>query len=414
MLQTETKEIIQFIDTHLYPKVGNHFPKTHFSTSSKRILTELFRKIAHAESVWEYSFPKQFNIQAILGKDDFPRGKDFSFCPEDIKDTIVRSVKTGYVYTFMVNKRKIQVTIMHVGNTILKSAKIFQLAIQKIFLWLHVVSEYASPRCSQEMNIYIYWTQLKKNLPNIGKPIEAIHANTAFTTSCRETTELNLYRYEEWFKVFIHETFHNMGLDFSAHPQGNVVRHILTLFPVKSDVNLFETYTETWAEIIHVCFLAFFHTRNREDVENMILKTEKMIDYERMFSAYQCMKVLHFFGMNYQDLVEKTDAAHVTRMQKYKESTNVLSYYILKSLLLFFVDDFLEWCGEHNESGGIRFSTENVDETMIEYCQWIEAHYLQKEYVGILKKIEPWFHSKKAKGKSLEDIRRTMRMTVFG
>jgi hypothetical protein len=277
-----------------------------------------------------------------------------------------------------------------------------------------VAGEYATSNCSQEMKIFVYWTHLKKKLPNVGEPIESIHANTAFTTSCRKTTELNLYRYEEWFKVFIHETFHNMGLDFSAHPQEEVVRHILTLFPVKSEVNLYETYTETWAEIVNVCFLAYFSTRNRQEGETMLKKVEKMMDYERVFSAYQCMKVLHFFGMDYADLVDKTDTAHLMRMQKYKESTNVLSYYILKSLLLFFADDFLQWCGEHNDSGSMRFSKVEIDDTMMKYCLWIEEHYLRKEYVGLLKKIEPWFHSKRAKSPSFERIRKTMRMTVFG
>jgi hypothetical protein len=411
-MQTEEKDRIDFIDSQLYPKIGN-FPKTQFSSKSKEILLEFFRKITYAEQVWEHSFPKQFQIEAILGG-HFPRSKDFSYYPQEIKTEIENNEKRGYIYKFLVNKRKIEVAIMHVGNKSIKSAKPFHSAIQKIFIWLHVAGEYATSNCSQEMNIFMYWTHLKKKLPNVGEPIESIHANTAFTTSCRKTTELNLYRYEEWFKVFIHETFHNMGLDFSAHPQEEVVRHILTLFPVKSEVNLYETYTETWAEIVNVCFLAYFSTRNRGEGETMLKKVEKMMDYERVFSAYQCMKVLHFFGMDYTDLVDKTDTAHLIRMQKYKESTNVLSYYILKSLLLFFVDDFLKWCGEHNDNGSMRFSKVEMDDTMMKYCVWIEEHYLRKEYVGLLKKIEPWFHSKRAKSPSFEMIRKTMRMTVFG
>ena len=33
---------------------------------------------------------------------------------------------------------------------------------------------------------------------------------------CRETSEITIYREEEWIKVLIHELFHNLNLDFSS------------------------------------------------------------------------------------------------------------------------------------------------------------------------------------------------------
>jgi hypothetical protein len=62
-----------------------------------------------------------------------------------------------------------------------------------------------------------------------------------------------LYRMEEWFKVFIHETFHCLGLDFSGMNVSNSNKQILQLFPGCSrdmDVRVYETYCEIWAETL--------------------------------------------------------------------------------------------------------------------------------------------------------------------
>jgi hypothetical protein len=284
-------------------------------------------------------------------------------------------------------------------------------ALEKIYVWLHVAGNYAATNCSQKMNIYFYWTELKKKMPTYGKSIGQINANTAFTYSCKKVTEINLFRYEEWFKVFIHETFHNMGLDFLQFSQEEVVRSILDIFPVKSDVNLFETYCETWAELVNICFMVYAETE-KENIAEMIEKTQKAINYERLFSCFQCMKILHFYGLDYEDLHLKTNGAQLKRNHKYKESTNVLSYYILKSIILFFIDDFIKWCREHN---GIRPSLKfGIDNDVMEYCLFIKEHYLRKEYTNVLLVLKMWFESKQSKKKSFEFILNTLRMTVFG
>ena len=170
------------------------------------------------------------------------------------------------------------------------------------------------------MNIYLYMTNLKKTLPRIGKPIKEINANTAFTTSCQPSTEMHLFREEEWFKVFIHETFHNLGLDFSEFDHTKTNAEILTIFPVKSDVRLFETYCEMWAELLNCMFITFYGPGSREP-ETLIKKTAQLVDKERVFSMFQCAKVLHFYGLDYVDLYERTQKSHMIRLTKYKEET---------------------------------------------------------------------------------------------
>jgi len=418
-----SKEIIHFVDTVLYSKIKD-FPKTKFSIHSKEILYDLFQKMIHANNMWGNisSTIQQQAVHFQVGE-PFPKSSDFLFYPAEIRNEIESSLKAGYIYSFTINGRQFEIVLLDVSCEAI-TPKVFAIAIQKIYIWLYVAGLYADSKCSQKMNIYIYWTKHNKILPHVGEPIDKIHVNTAFTTSCKKVTELNLYRYEEWFKVLIHETFHNMGLDFSAYSQSDVNEYILKLFPIKSEVNLFETYTETWAEIINVCFLVFFTTRRGSSVENLIRKTEKFIDNERIFSLFQCAKVLHFYGLDYDDLYAKTNAAQLLRKYKYKESTNILAYYILKSLMMFFIDDFLIWCRGGGEAAAtINFPKTNVHENMLSFCHFIKEHYLRHEYKHMLHKIQTFFplyqkrfdsRFKISEELSLEKIRKTMRMTVFG
>ena len=57
-------------------------------------------------------------------------------------------------------------------------------------------------------NLYLF-TNHKKLLPSKEIILNTSHVNSAYTYACREDT-MTIFRQEEWFKVFIHETFHCM------------------------------------------------------------------------------------------------------------------------------------------------------------------------------------------------------------
>jgi hypothetical protein len=274
------------------------------------------------------------------------------------------------------------------------------------------------------MNIYLYFTDLLKMLPSSGKPIKEIHANTAFTTFCKPTTEIHLFREEEWFKVLIHETFHSLGLDFSEFDHSDTNKQILSIFPVNSDVRIFETYCETWAELLNTMFIVFYSTDKSPDLEKLIKKTEGLLDQERMFSLFQCVKILDFYGLDYSDLYERTQAAHLRRLYRYKENTHVLSYYILKSIFIFFINDFVEWCVDHNNKSLLNFNkTPSIlNKNMEEYCGFIKEHYNRNEYTALIKLIDSWYENLRDENLRYEKINfnnnniielKTLRMTIL-
>lgn len=133
-----------------------------------------------------------------------------------------------------------------------------------------------------------------------------------------------VWRREEVRKVLIHELVHLYDFDIIMHPNYNAIeREIHKKFKISGIDYVNEAYTEIFALIIHTMYVSH---RNQENV-NIGLT------YELLFSLLQCAKIIKFFdGDNYDSL------QHI----KFKQSTSVLSYYIIKTLLLININKTLD------------------------------------------------------------------------
>ena len=401
-----------FLEANMSNIIDNIVP-TKFSDTSIGLLNTLFKHIqegfeSYIEKIKEGTIsvePIDFKNQSI-----FPRGSHFGYCPEEIKKHITGMHKVGNVFKFALQGHKVVIRIICSSKKGDKLREFMNTAIQRIYIWLYLAFQYSDAKCSKTMNIYLYMTGLEKTLPKTGSPIREINANTAFTTSCQESTQMHLFREEEWFKVFIHESFHNLGLDFSEFNHQKTNADVLKIFPVSSDVRLFETYCEMWAEIVHCLFIVFFESKER-DPEALIRETQLLIDKERVFSMFQCAKVLDFYGLTYTDLYEVTEQAKVNRRNKYKEETHVLSYYIIKSIFMFYVNDYVEWCVAHN-GHSLNFNKKpgQLNKNLTDYCGLLRDHYNKDEYKQIQTAMDKWFDNNSTKENM--KILKTLRMTV--
>jgi len=385
-----------FLKNNINPIIKNDFQKTRFSNNCKKFLEILFNQITFANENFKKTNIKTQKLCKNMNCDDFPKGNNYEYMPNEIKSNILNMEKSVYLSQININGKLINIHLICKKN---KTNNFINNITKKIYLWLSIALQYSPKRCSHNLDIYLYFTDLEKKLPKHGETIKEINANTAFTTFCKPSTEIILFREEEWFKVFIHESFHCLGLDFSEFDNNVTNKKILSIFPVSSDVRIFETYCEMWAEILNIMFMVFYSTRitqsvNNSIIEKMIDKTELLINQERIFSLFQCVKVLEFYGMDYCDLYEKTDKSHIARLYRYKENTQVLSYYILKSIYMFYVDDFIEWCIKHNNySLNFNKSPKLLHKNMDEYCNFIQEHYNRSEFVNNIKSIENWFEN---------------------
>jgi hypothetical protein len=289
----------------------------------------------------------------------------------------------------------------------------YDVYLNNIVAWLNFIGDIASQSCAQTLNIYLLLTDAKKQLPEIDtEPIDQIHANTAFTTSCSSANDIFVYRREEWFKVFMHETFHCFGLDFSSSSGDESNSRILSHFPALSqttDIRLYETFCELWGEVFHLLF-CLFTDKNGKCRPFSEAKFYKALRKEQKFSIYQSNKILRRAGYQYKDLFSEP----LDKTKKYKENTPAFSYYVIKSLMLWNLDKFMNWCVKYSEKHPIQFNHKHI----AEYCDLVE--YLTAHDGGYKKTVERIIpFSKKVRGgasdKSSEgdpDLSETLRMTA--
>ena len=222
--------------------------------------------------------------------------------------------------------------------------------VKLMYVWLNICAKYSTKTCANVLNIYLYPTPFTKLLP--GNPSGILgpeHVNTAFSTACAPSGQLIIYREEEWFKVFIHETFHAYGLDFARSDIQKLKNTLFNLFPIKSDFDAYEAYTESWARIINCVFCSFnaLGMGNKKDKKTFLMNVNLCLELERMFALYQCNKMIGFMGLKYDDLHTKTS---YLRNNLYRENTHVFAYYILTAIFMNDYKGFLLWCQKHNKN----------------------------------------------------------------
>lgn len=333
----------------------------HLSIHSSTFIQQMILYINEAHNAWKHTniLEKDINFN-----DPIPIGKNNDFIPKPINDYIkkcdVLGNKIGKIYNFgcsmKPNNQSINLTIVYPLSNDEKSSRIskkksnifFKKCCYKIFLWLHVANRFRSNRCSKSFDIYIYMTDFFKLIPESNTKFDIINVNTAFTTSCAENTEINIFRQEEWFKVLIHETFHCFGLDFSHDEimSKQLETQINELFNLNSlNLKVFETYCEINATLINMVFCCFFYRRNKKNKMGDIDIFKRLLIYEQLFSVFQCDKVLTHIGLKYSDFF---DLNSVIKYNYHYEDYNVFVYYILKSLFLVHINHYIEWLVIYN------------------------------------------------------------------
>lgn len=251
---------------------NKHLSKSTQTLHTKKILKELYHDIYNAYldmlnvktlSKNQYYFrlqvkkinnPRQIIKPKIFGSNSFP---------EIVMNHIDNMSLTELTYTFSLFGRNI--TLHFITEDANPDIELYNKYVDSIYMWIYILSQYASKKCSNTLVVYLYFTSLEKVLPSSNiQVLNELNVNTAFTTTCPRDSEIVVFRKEEWFKVFIHETFHNFGLDFSDMNNSDAHKCILDIFKVRSNVNLYESYTEFWAEIMNALFCSFY-TLNSND-----------------------------------------------------------------------------------------------------------------------------------------------------
>lgn len=376
------------------------------SNKTKQIFKEFYNHFVDAEN-----FLKTIDISPEIEKiknNNYNKSNDHGYIIKLIRDYIDKFVEYDITYSLKLYDKIVNIFFITGENFKIEEIK---RKIYRIILWLHVVIKYAKNTfCSKELNIYVFLTDLKKQLPkHKHEEIGKINVNTGFTMTCKEKSNIVIYRKEEWYKVFVHETMHNLELDFSGMDNDNTRKFILKIFPVKSDVKLFEAYTDAWAKILNVLITSYLVSdRTYKQYQNF---TQKYINLERTHCFFQCIKILHHMGLTYRDLY--SDNEYSSNLRKlYKEQTSILSYYILNAVILNIYQDFLIWCQENNTSDSILQFVKNPKK-QDEFCKFIEKNYKTKNMLDSIDCISKMFEKENSKSYKNNNLLKNMRKSLM-
>ena len=334
-----------------------------------------------------------------------------SYVPREIYKSINEDAIAMIEYNIKLGENKMNIYFLLFKESDLLDIHKYDKRIKFIIMWFYVAFAYAKKSYGKKINLFLYLTPKQKILPKNKLTILGVeNCNTAVTTACETNGDILIFREEEWFKVLIHETFHLLCLDFANMPNyilSEFNKKIRGIMPVKSEYNLYESYSEFWATMWNCAFCSY----NIIDVNNFTNFASYMdycVQIETIFAIFQMNKVLRFMGLSYSQLYIKDETANtIARRYLYREKTNVLAYYIVKTMLLFNHVDFLNWCDRNNGLSMIQFRNTRLN--LMEFARFIEQKYKNNNFLTMVSDINKLFGNITIKK---VELLKTMRMTA--
>ncbi len=116
-------------------------------------------------------------------------------------------------------------------------------------------------------------------------------------------------------------------------------------------------------------------------------------------------------GLTYKDLFSKNTHSKSLRETLYKEKSNVLSYYVIKTILLNNYQGFLFWCKKNNLS---LLQFKKTLSNQIEYCKFIERNYKISSMLEGVENSQKFLNILKSTNKRINDkyVLSNMRMSI--
>jgi hypothetical protein len=160
---------------------------------------------------------------------------------------------------------------------------------------------YAKPKSLNAISVCVFLTPYLKKLGLKGEPLGEEHVNSAYEYDGKEIV---VFRKEDWKKVLIHELCHIFRIDEVA------VGSVMDLFPIPTNVDLLEIFSETVARILYCRMVG------------------RSLQTEADFSCRQMVKVLNHYDLTFEDVCEKRN------LHQFREKSNVFAYYVVPAILM--------------------------------------------------------------------------------
>lgn len=165
--------------------------------------------------------------------------------------------------------------------------------------------------------------------------IQPKHVNTGYTYPCNPTTDIILFRMEDGFKVFLHETIHAFGIDLALchlKPEEKNTFTFLNHYKIDTREVICEFYARLYwmIEYMYEIYTAR-RVKGRED--NMKKHMHDMYFVTMHWSIFQGMRLLSISNTAFSSIFEKRSSEKKRAI--YEEMTSAFSYYAVTAILLY-------------------------------------------------------------------------------
>lgn len=236
--------------------------------------------------------------------------------------------------------------------------------ISKIIEFMKIIS-----KIENKLELTIFYGRQKKKItfPNILCP-----DNTNSGTSTKNT--ITIWRAEEFYKVLIHELVHFVNFDFFERDTvyskiSNILKKYIN---IDYDDRVNESYTEIIALIFHTIMMSVLLKKSFSDLCRI----------ETTYSLFQVAKIICFFGgEEFDQLI--TGKGNNANNINVRETTSVVSYYIVKTFMLINIDKMIEFWSvslEQPNETSYKFKLNNKNyDAYISLYQYILSNMMSKD-----------------------------------
>lgn len=393
------------INNKVYNFINNYMDFFNFFDTSeelnKKTIKKLYSDIYHssmfaksfAKTVYKESIEITENNKNIINELNISNFTSFT-SSHVLKDT--RNVKRLVRYSFSITNIEYQLVFLLLNNS---DERIIDNKLKTFVRNIHFLTKYMNSTM-KTLKVVILYSEKKKEKDKNKNTLNHNHVNTGVTKSCSVNGNIFLYRQEELLKVFIHELIHSKCIDFSnINANTETLDMIKEMFNIKSNFIISEAYSEFWSNIVNTLFVALDVSKSgfNNFYDNFVI----LHIIEKIFSIHQVVSVLDYMNLTYKDIVSNKN------VEKYSEDTNVFAYYILKTIWLYFGNEFLSFIKKDNHN---LLNSKNDIKYIKSLIIKTKDYYKHTKFLSIIEKMEKKFN--KMKNINSEMVK-SLRMTIL-
>mgnify|MGYP006076832349 CR=1 FL=1 len=253
------------------------------------------------------------------------------YIAKECTEYITKKLDTRYDFVFKINNKTINICIRNAGEIITKDLnKILVKLIYAISIVINLSEE------EKTIDMVIYLTPFKKKLDGIRirESLTPDEINSG-STLCSHQPHIIVNREEEFYKVVIHELIHAMNYDVKSDTN-DISQLIKEKMNIDTPFNHFEAYTEIWANILNAYFISKYMNRDKDTKDNITFDFfVELVNIERLWSIFQTGKILYLTNCDIEPYIRYKSLC------KLNLNTNVYAYFILRSCMMFNINDFI-------------------------------------------------------------------------